>query len=150
MRLQEALEGVASHAHAALCQAAREHTFVGHVGHNSVLLQHNTKLLLVDLARLSRDLAYQQALLLCGSWRPPAIAAGAAATAAAGAPGGAGSPGAQPSIRVGDAPAVAELLEIGLETRAERGELQGEDEDPVRRRDADVLVDPVCRCSPWA
>lgn len=111
---QEALDAVASHSHAALCQAAREHTFVGHIGANSVLLQHNTKLLLVNLAPLSRDLAYQQALLLCGAWRPGAAAAPAE------------------RIALGDAPGVGELLDIGLEARGERGELEGDDEDPVR------------------
>eukprot|EP00892_Ulva_mutabilis_P006513 jgi/Ulvmu1/4233/UM191_0006.1 len=111
--LKEALDAVTNHAHAALCQTIREHTFVGHVGNNSVLLQHKTALLLVNLAPLSKDLAYQQALLHFGAWR-----SGEAAV-----------------ITVKDPPPVSELVEIALESRAERGELQGEDGDPAELKD---------------
>jgi DNA mismatch repair protein MLH1 len=44
----------------------REHTFVGALGGTQVLLQQGSKLYLVDVGPLSRDLMLQQALRRCG------------------------------------------------------------------------------------
>lgn len=56
-------------AHTALTRIVREHTFVGHLDGGLALLQQSTKLFVVDIAALSRDLMYQQALARCGAMK---------------------------------------------------------------------------------
>lgn len=99
------LEDVDSKSHVGLCQTMREHTFVGHVKANSVLLQHRTKLMLVNVSTLSADFMYQQAITNYMSFN---------------------------KISIEDAPKVSELLMIGLESKEARGELQEEDDNKVR------------------
>ena len=45
-----------------------------------------------------------------------------------------------PSIAVVDTPGVGDLVEIGLESRAEQGEIQAEDGDPVCHRSRVPLI----------
>jgi hypothetical protein len=78
----------------------REHTFVGHVKANSVLLQHRTKLMLVNISCLSADLVYQQAVSNYMGFS---------------------------TIALEDAPQVSELIMIGLDDREARGELEQDD-----------------------
>lgn len=110
--MQEVLEDLEHNSHVGLCQTLREHAFVGHVKVNSVLLQHRTKLMLVNMSCLSADLMYQQAISNYMNFS---------------------------SITIEDAPKVAELLMIGLESREVKGQLQQEDENKVRCRSTAML-----------
>lgn len=96
---------VDAHAHTALTRMAREHVFVGHLDGERVLLQHGTKLFVVDLPALTRDLMYQ--LALRGYRR-------------------------HPHIRVADAPPVSELLDIGLRAQLATGRITQDDGSVVR------------------
>lgn len=102
--VQGVVEDLENQSHVGLCQTMREHSFVGHVKANSVLLQHRTKLMLVNMSCMSADLLYQQAITNYMSFS---------------------------SIAIEDAPKVDELLMIGLESREARGELEQEDENKV-------------------
>lgn len=103
--MQEVLDNIEHKSHVGLCQTMREHAFVGHVKANSVLLQHRTKLMLVNMSFLSEDLMYQQVISNYMSFN---------------------------SIAIEDAPKVSELLMIGLDSREARGELEEEYESKVR------------------
>jgi DNA mismatch repair protein MLH1 len=56
------LEGVTKRQHQGLTVMLKKHTFVGVVDHQMSLIQHGTKLYLVNHRRLSSELLYQQAL----------------------------------------------------------------------------------------
>ena len=60
--MQAAIDKVDSRAHTALVRIMREYIFVGHLDGCMVLIQQASKLFTVDMAALSRDLCFQQAL----------------------------------------------------------------------------------------
>ena len=103
--MQGLLDDLENHSRVGLCQTMREHAFVGHVKSNSVLLQHRTKLMLVNMSSLSTDLMHQQVISNYKNFS---------------------------SITIEDAPKVDELLMVGLESREAKGKLQQEDENKVR------------------
>jgi len=57
------LDAVADGAHAGLSAALREHVFVGVASPTAAIIQHRTRLLLVDLPSLLTELVYQQLLV---------------------------------------------------------------------------------------
>ncbi|CAG9465542.1 unnamed protein product [Pedinophyceae sp. YPF-701] len=60
--VQDLLQEAEARKHAGLAEIVRENTFVGLVEPSLALLQHKTKLLLVDMAALTKDMFYQQVL----------------------------------------------------------------------------------------
>ena len=62
--------GVASQGHEELARIVRRHTFVGVVNDTLSLLQHTTKLYLVNHVALGREMFYQQALRLFANMFP--------------------------------------------------------------------------------
>ncbi|GLC43233.1 DNA mismatch repair protein [Pleodorina starrii] len=89
--------------HAGLGEVLREHTFVGMADGSLALLQHGTRLYLVDVGGLSRDMFYQLALRrwdqpLCLALEPP--------------------------------PLVSELVGLGLQLLQVKGEWRPEDGSP--------------------
>lgn len=49
---------------AGLCEVLRKHTFVGMADETLALLQHGTRLYLLNVANLSKDMFYQQVYYL--------------------------------------------------------------------------------------
>jgi hypothetical protein len=102
-----ALEAVEARAHSALTRIVREHTFVGLVEGTQVLLQQGSKLFLVNVEPLSRDLMLQQALRRCGQFAAVVL---------------------QPPVEV------ASAVSMGLESQAVEGRLSDADGNRVRSR----------------
>lgn len=50
--------------HAGLSEVLRQHTFVGMADETLALLQHSTRLYILNVANLSKDMFYQQVCLL--------------------------------------------------------------------------------------
>ncbi|GLI60652.1 hypothetical protein VaNZ11_002852 [Volvox africanus] len=90
-------------AHAGLGELLREHTFVGVADGSLVLLQHSTRLYLMDVGTLSRDMFYQLALR---RWEQPL------------------------SLSLEPPPLVSELVALGLQLLKVKGEWQPEDGSP--------------------
>ncbi|GIL50895.1 hypothetical protein Vafri_6861 [Volvox africanus] len=89
--------------HAGLGELLREHTFVGVADGSLVLLQHGTRLYLMDVGTLSRDMFYQLALR---RWEQPL------------------------SLSLEPPPLVSELVALGLQLLKIKGEWQPEDGSP--------------------
>jgi hypothetical protein len=68
--VQELRASVAAEEHAGIAAILRRHVYVGLVDRHRSLLQHSTKLLLVNHSQLARELFYQQALRLFGCAPP--------------------------------------------------------------------------------
>jgi DNA mismatch repair protein Mlh1 C-terminus len=71
--MQAALADIDARAHAGLTRIVREHTFVGLLAGCTALLQAGSKLYMVDVSTLSRDLAYQLAVRRAGQHAPLAL-----------------------------------------------------------------------------
>ncbi|EFJ45006.1 hypothetical protein VOLCADRAFT_94705 [Volvox carteri f. nagariensis] len=94
---------VESEAHSGLGELLREHTFVGMADGSLALLQHGTRLYLVDVGTLSRDMFYQLALR---RWEQPL------------------------KLDLEPPPLVSELVALGLRILEVKGEWQPEDGSP--------------------
>ncbi|PNW88590.1 hypothetical protein CHLRE_01g036050v5 [Chlamydomonas reinhardtii] len=89
--------------HGSLADLLREHTFVGIADGSLALLQHGTRLYLVDVGALSADLFYQLALR---RWEQPL------------------------RLALEPPPLVSELVDLGLQLLEVQGEWQPEDGSP--------------------
>ncbi|GFR39592.1 hypothetical protein Agub_g52, partial [Astrephomene gubernaculifera] len=99
----ELLSEAEAGSHAGLGELLREHTFVGVADGSLALLQHGTRLYLVDVGLLSRDMCYQLALR---RWEQPL------------------------RLSLDPPPLVSELVALGLELLEVKGEWQPGDGSP--------------------
>ena len=58
--VKEVLEGFARQGHSQLAEVLRQHTYIGVADERRIMLQHQTKLYLLDVTVLSRDMFFQQ------------------------------------------------------------------------------------------
>jgi DNA mismatch repair protein Mlh1 C-terminus len=114
--VQELLAQVDGQAHTTLTRIVREYVFVGHLDESRVLLQHGTKLYVVNVTVLCHDLMYQ--LALRGFKR-------------------------HPSIRLADSPPLRDLLTIGLDTQLASGSITRKDGDVVCSEHDHAAVTPL-------
>ena len=58
--MKEVLEGFVRQGHSQLAEVLRQHTYIGVADERRIMLQHQTKLYLLDVTVLSRDMFFQQ------------------------------------------------------------------------------------------
>jgi DNA mismatch repair protein MLH1 len=58
--VKEVLEGFSRQGHSQLAEVLRQHTYIGVADERRIMLQHQTKLYLLDVTVLSRDMFFQQ------------------------------------------------------------------------------------------
>eukprot|EP00898_Chlorokybus_atmophyticus_P001568 jgi/Chlat1/2411/Chrsp17S02666 len=101
--VQELLQEVDKRAHAGLVELVQQHKFVGMADSTFALLQHNTKLYLVNVNKLSQELMYQNTLRRFGRF---------------------------PAIRLSEPAPLGELLEMALDEEEAAGRYSPSSDGP--------------------